>query len=78
MQLRHKVLRYKSKTVGGFGEMACFSFYPGKNLGACGEAGGITTNNEVYAKHIQSLRNHGILWFVISMMKLAIITEWVA
>lgn len=50
---------YKSKTVGSFGEMACFSFYPGKNLGACGEAGGITTNNEGYYKHLQSLRNHG-------------------
>ena len=51
--------RYKGKTVGGFGEMACFSFYPGKNLGACGEAGGITTNHEKYYKHLQSLRNHG-------------------
>ncbi|MBK6338021.1 MAG: DegT/DnrJ/EryC1/StrS family aminotransferase [Bacteroidetes bacterium] len=51
--------RYKGKTVGSFGEMACFSFYPGKNLGACGEAGGITTNNEAYANRIQSLRNHG-------------------
>lgn len=52
--------RYKGKTVGSFGEMACFSFYPGKNLGACGEAGGITTNNETYSKHIKSLRNHGM------------------
>lgn len=51
--------RYKGRTVGTFGEMACFSFYPGKNLGACGEAGGITTNKEQYAKHLQSLRNHG-------------------
>lgn len=51
--------RYKDLPVGGFGEMACFSFYPGKNLGACGEAGGITTNNQEYATHIQSLRNHG-------------------
>lgn len=51
--------RYKGKTVGSFAEMACYSFYPGKNLGACGEAGGITTNNEKYAKHLQSLRNHG-------------------
>lgn len=51
--------RYKGKPTGGFGEMACFSFYPGKNLGACGEAGGITTNYEKYAKHLQSLRNHG-------------------
>jgi dTDP-4-amino-4,6-dideoxygalactose transaminase len=51
--------KYKGKVVGSFGEMACFSFYPGKNLGACGEAGGITTNNENYFKHLQSLRNHG-------------------
>lgn len=50
---------YKGIPVGGFGEMACFSFYPGKNLGACGEAGGITTNNEEYRTHLQSLRNHG-------------------
>lgn len=51
--------RYKGKAVGGFGEMACFSFYPGKNLGACGEAGGISSNNEEYVKHLKSLRNHG-------------------
>ncbi len=50
---------YKGKKTGGFGEMGCFSFYPGKNLGAYGEGGGITTNNEIYSKHIQSLRNHG-------------------
>ncbi len=52
--------RYKGNAVGGFGEMACFSFYPGKNLGACGEAGGITTNSETYSNHIKSLRNHGM------------------
>jgi dTDP-4-amino-4,6-dideoxygalactose transaminase len=39
--------------------MACFSFYPGKNLGACGEAGGITTNIEKYRTKLHSLRNHG-------------------
>ncbi|MES2702313.1 MAG: DegT/DnrJ/EryC1/StrS family aminotransferase [Bacteroidota bacterium] len=50
---------YNGTRIGGFGEMACFSFYPGKNLGACGEAGGITTNIEKYATHIKSLRNHG-------------------
>lgn len=50
---------YKNVSIGGFGEMACFSFYPGKNLGACGEAGGITTNNEIYYRHLHSLRNHG-------------------
>jgi dTDP-4-amino-4,6-dideoxygalactose transaminase len=48
-----------NKPVGGFGALACFSFYPGKNLGACGEAGAITTNNSSYDKHIRSLRNHG-------------------
>jgi dTDP-4-amino-4,6-dideoxygalactose transaminase len=51
--------RYKGKTVGSFGVMACYSFYPGKNLGACGEAGGITTNNDEIAAHLRSLRNHG-------------------
>ncbi|MGB8703728.1 MAG: DegT/DnrJ/EryC1/StrS family aminotransferase [Gillisia sp.] len=51
--------KYKGMTIGGFGEMACFSFYPGKNLGACGEGGGITTNDETYYTHILSLRNHG-------------------
>jgi len=50
---------YKNKPIGSFGEMACFSFYPGKNLGACGEAGGITTNSDEYTKHLHSLRNHG-------------------
>lgn len=51
--------RYKGSPVGGFGEMASFSFYPGKNLGACGESGGITTNQEGYYQHLQRLRNHG-------------------
>ena len=51
--------KYKGLRVGGFGDLACFSFYPGKNLGACGEAGGISTNSEEYSTHIQSLRNHG-------------------
>lgn len=50
---------YKGNRVGSFGDLACFSFYPGKNLGACGEAGGITTNSLEYTKHLQSLRNHG-------------------
>lgn len=52
---------YKGQRVGGFGELACFSFYPGKNLGAFGEAGGLTTNNQEYYKHILSLRNHGMV-----------------
>jgi dTDP-4-amino-4,6-dideoxygalactose transaminase len=49
----------KDVVVGGFGEMGCFSFYPGKNLGACGEAGALTTNNKRYYDHLVSLRNHG-------------------
>ena len=51
--------KYNGQVVGVFGEMACFSFYPGKNLGACGEAGGVTTNKEEYANKLKSLRNHG-------------------
>lgn len=51
--------QYKGQPVGGFGELGCFSFYPGKNLGACGEAGGITTNNTAYYQHLLRLRNHG-------------------
>ena len=37
----------------------CFSFYPGKNLGACGEGGAVTTNNEEIAQKIRMLRDHG-------------------
>jgi dTDP-4-amino-4,6-dideoxygalactose transaminase len=51
--------KYKGKPVGIFGEMACFSFYPGKNLGACGEGGAVVTNNEEYHHRLISLRNHG-------------------
>jgi dTDP-4-amino-4,6-dideoxygalactose transaminase len=51
--------KYKNKTVGSFGDMACYSFYPGKNLGACGEGGGITTNSSQIKEHLHSLRNHG-------------------
>lgn len=51
--------RYKGKRVGGLAEMGCFSFYPGKNLGAYGEAGGITADSAVYDRKIRSLRNHG-------------------
>lgn len=53
--------RYKGRRAGGLGDAACFSFYPGKNLGACGEAGGITTNSAALDARIRSLRNHGSL-----------------
>jgi dTDP-4-amino-4,6-dideoxygalactose transaminase len=51
--------KYKNKTVGTFGEISCFSFYPGKNLGACGEGGALVTNNAAFAKRARSLREHG-------------------
>ncbi|HXV28569.1 MAG TPA: DegT/DnrJ/EryC1/StrS family aminotransferase [bacterium] len=50
---------YKGKKVGGFGHAACFSFYPGKNLGAYGEGGGVVTNDPEIAIKIKKLRNHG-------------------
>lgn len=45
--------------AGAFGEMGCFSFYPGKNLGACGEAGAVTTDDAGLAAAIRSLRDWG-------------------
>ena len=51
--------KYKGKVVGTFGDMSCFSFYPGKNLGACGEGGALVTNNDKFATRARSLREHG-------------------
>jgi dTDP-4-amino-4,6-dideoxygalactose transaminase len=50
--------RYRGAPVGSFGALGCFSFYPGKNLGAAGEAGLVTTNNTVLAHRVRALRNH--------------------
>lgn len=50
---------YKGKAVGSMGDLGCFSFYPGKNLGACGEGGLVTTNNEDLAATLRSLRDWG-------------------
>jgi len=47
------------RRAGSFGRAAAFSFYPGKNLGACGEAGAITTNDEAVARTARMLRDHG-------------------
>ncbi|EEF62391.1 DegT/DnrJ/EryC1/StrS family aminotransferase [Pedosphaera parvula] len=51
--------KYKGKVVGTFGAVSGFSFYPGKNLGACGEGGALVTNSEAYATRARSLREHG-------------------
>jgi len=45
--------------AGSMGRAAAFSFYPGKNLGACGEAGAVTTNDEALAEKVRMLRDHG-------------------
>lgn len=49
----------KWKKAGSIGLAAAFSFYPGKNLGACGEAGATTTNDEALAKRMKMIRDHG-------------------
>jgi dTDP-4-amino-4,6-dideoxygalactose transaminase len=51
--------RYKGRPVGSIGQMGCFSFYPGKNLGAYGEGGAVTTSNAEYASTIRMLRDWG-------------------
>ena len=51
--------RYKGRQVGGFGTIATFSFYPGKNLGAYGDAGGITTNDPRLAEWMVAFARHG-------------------
>ena len=51
--------KYKGRPVGSIGDMACFSFYPGKNLGAYGEGGAVTTSNPEYARTIRMLRDWG-------------------
>lgn len=45
--------------AGSIGDVGCFSFYPGKNLGAMGEGGAITTNNDAIAQQVRILRDHG-------------------
>jgi dTDP-4-amino-4,6-dideoxygalactose transaminase len=50
---------YDGRKAGSIGDAACFSFYPGKNLGAFGEAGAVVTNNDALRDKIRILRDHG-------------------
>jgi dTDP-4-amino-4,6-dideoxygalactose transaminase len=50
--------KYRGKRVGQFGKIACFSFYPSKNLGAYGEGGALVTNDSSIARRARSLRDH--------------------
>ena len=51
--------RYRGKRAGSIGDIAIFSFYPGKNLGAYGEGGAVVTNNRDYVDRMRMLRDHG-------------------
>lgn len=51
--------RLHGRRVGSFGRGACFSFYPGKNLGTCGEGGAVVTSDPAYAQELRLLRDHG-------------------
>jgi len=50
---------YKGRKVGGIGQIACFSFYPSKNMTVCGDGGIVTTNNDEIAEKIRMIRDHG-------------------
>jgi dTDP-4-amino-4,6-dideoxygalactose transaminase len=51
--------RYRGHRAGSMGDVACFSFYPAKNLGACGDGGAVVTNNSAIADELRRLRDHG-------------------
>jgi dTDP-4-amino-4,6-dideoxygalactose transaminase len=52
--------QWQGKQVGSIGQIGCFSFFPTKNLGACGDGGAVTTNDPAIAKSIRMLKEHGM------------------
>lgn len=52
--------RYRGQGAGSIGDTGCFSFYPTKNLGGCGDGGMVTTNNDDLAERMRLLANHGM------------------
>lgn len=50
---------WRGRRAGGFGDVGCSSFYPGKNLGAFGDAGAVVTDDDVVAQTLRALRDHG-------------------
>jgi dTDP-4-amino-4,6-dideoxygalactose transaminase len=56
---RYRTAAGEWRSAGSFGNAGAFSFYPGKNLGACGEAGAVTTDDENVARTVRMLREHG-------------------
>lgn len=52
---------WQNEQVGSIGDVGCFSFFPTKNLGACGDGGALTTNNHAIADKIKLLREHGLV-----------------
>jgi dTDP-4-amino-4,6-dideoxygalactose transaminase len=59
MRRRRTALATKGKRIGGHGDVVAWSFYPGKNLGALGDAGAVTTNDPELADRVRVLRNYG-------------------
>lgn len=52
--------RYQEHAVGAIGRVGCFSFYPGKNLGACGEGGAVVTNDAALLARMRRIHQHGV------------------